>query len=590
MNCWTPAQKRKISEWASDEYFITVGAKKTKYDVDEAPYQVEPLDCLIDEDKGNVTIMSGVRAGKTTIASIISSYFVKNEPCTIIYYNATEDLAKAYSNEYVRDVFAKSPSLKILVPDSRSKLSYRPQQREFINTAKIYCFSIQSPGATRHYSARMVIMDEVSKYADLPDGDPVELAENRTNNSPDAIHVYISTPTMDGFCRIQELFEQSDQRHYNVKCPHCGGFHTIEFHENDPKKGICWNEDKNSQVLDAWHVCPHCKEKQFHEDKPKLYEDARWVKAKPEVKDHAGFHISALYSPWYSFIKIVEKYKKAKGNYQKLKSFHNEILGLPFKNPISELLARRMMQRREDFSHKKIPNDGVLLTMAVDIQDGWMAYKVTAWGANKEHWILRYGRIEYDVADPRSYVKVHEIWKQPYLHETGATLGIKSLVVDTGDRAPLVRRMIEHLGGEGAGVYGIRGINRPSTSEGIVTFKKVVWEVDTINTKDELFFNLREVDEPGPNFTHFPSHFLEDYFLGLFSEKKVKTPEGKVKYEKHYDRNEPLDLMVYNHAALEILSQVKGMNLNMTVEAFFAQLQGKEGPQKKRKKPRIKRF
>ena len=67
-----------------------------------------------------------------------------------------------------------------------------------------------------------------------------------------------------------------------------------------------------------------------------------------------------------------------------------------------------------------------------------------------------------------------------------------------------------------------------------------------------------KLTEPGPGYVHFPrcDDYDQEYFEGLTSE--VKKPKYKPRshvqigyaYEKTRDRNEPLDLEVYNLATL----------------------------------------
>ena len=64
------------------------------------------------------------------------------------------------------------------------------------------------------------------------------------------------------------------------------------------------------------------------------------------------------------------------------------------------------------------------------------------------------------------------------------------------------------------------------------------------------------ISEPGPNYMHFPLDFRAGYdrefFRGLISEKMVihrRGGQGVIKWEKFYERNEPLDCRNYARAA-----------------------------------------
>ncbi|HAF1739063.1 TPA: phage terminase large subunit family protein, partial [Salmonella enterica] len=70
-----------------------------------------------------------------------------------------------------------------------------------------------------------------------------------------------------------------------------------------------------------------------------------------------------------------------------------------------------------------------------------------------------------------------------------------------------------------------------------------------------------KLHDPGPGYMHFPVDsergYDTEYFKGLLSEKKVfeyKNGQTKEKWEKIYNRNEPLDCRNYASAAMEILN------------------------------------
>ncbi|WP_281181178.1 phage terminase large subunit family protein [Candidatus Arsenophonus triatominarum] len=47
-----------------------------------------------------------------------------------------------------------------------------------------------------------------------------------------------STPTVKHVSRIEKVYNESDQRHYWVPCPHCGEFQILEWGGPDTPYGI----------------------------------------------------------------------------------------------------------------------------------------------------------------------------------------------------------------------------------------------------------------------------------------------------------------------------------------------------------------
>jgi len=81
------------------------------------------------------------------------------------------------------------------------------------------------------------------------------------------------------------------------------------------------------------------------------------------------------------------------------------------------------------------------------------------------------------------------------------------------------------------------------------------------DTAKELIYGRLAIDQPGPGYYHFPEDYNEEYFKGLTSEQCITRWKQGIptrSWVKKLGRkaNEPLDLTVYNHAALKILNPV----------------------------------
>ena len=61
----------------------------------------------------------------------------------------------------------------------------------------------------------------------------------------------VSTPKVHGSSRIEREYEMSDQRRYNVPCPHCGGLLWLKFERLRRERGA---------PETAVYACEHCEE------------------------------------------------------------------------------------------------------------------------------------------------------------------------------------------------------------------------------------------------------------------------------------------------------------------------------------------
>ena len=98
-----------------------------------------------------------------------------------------------------------------------------------------------------------------------------------------------------------------------------------------------------------------------------------------------------------------------------------------------------------------------------------------------------------------------------------------------GTERPLVRMMKKDSGGDGS----------PKFLLGVDIGKEAIMHATTLET-------------PGPRYMHFPVDYDrgydEEYFRGLCSEKIVehkRAGRSTIRWEKFYERNEPLDMRNY---------------------------------------------
>jgi len=114
-----------------------------------------------------------------------------------------------------------------------------------------------------------------------------------------------SNPTVPGY-GVDQLWQESDQKHWFVKCRHCGYDWYLKFPENI---------DFNRKL----RICSRCHKEIGKEE----LKNGRWVK-KYFNRDVSGYWISQMFVPWITAGKII---KDSEGDEE---VFHNFTLGLPF--------------------------------------------------------------------------------------------------------------------------------------------------------------------------------------------------------------------------------------------------------------------
>lgn len=117
-----------------------------------------------------------------------------------------------------------------------------------------------------------------------------------------------------------------------------------------------------------------------------------WIAEHTGVKGIVGFHINSLYSPWVALSELVEEFTEATRNRDKngLMEFINLKLGEPWKEDAKDDIdPEYLLQRRIRFE-EFLPDDVLLLSAGVDVQDTYLVCELVGWGKGKESWGIEY--------------------------------------------------------------------------------------------------------------------------------------------------------------------------------------------------------
>jgi phage terminase large subunit GpA-like protein len=421
----------------------------------------------------------------------------------------------------------------------------------------------------RSMPVRYLFLDEVDGYPGDADGegDPVDLAIQRTATFRGRRKIFmVSTPTLKGYSRIEAAFAESDQRYFHAPCLHCGNMAPITWAR------IHWPDGRRDQ---AHLVCEACGGVHHEHDKPRLMEAGEWRATAQGDGRTAGFHLSALYSPWETWADIAIEHGRVRRDPPRLQVWVNTRLGESWEDQAGDTVPTNpLMARREDWG-EELPAGVAVLTAGVDTQGDRIEVQVVGWGRDEEAWVIDYRVLWGDPSGPRLWSDLDHFLRATFTHPHGAPdLPIRAVCVDTGGhhtkmayefcRTRLARRIwaIKGRGGTGIPVWP----RRPTrTNRGKIPL--FVVGVDAV--KDALYARLK-LAEPGPGAIHFPRRLDAEYFRQLTAERVVTRfergrPIRSWQPKRDGERNEALDTFVYAHAALHGLISM-GLRLNEEVE------------------------
>jgi phage terminase large subunit GpA-like protein len=556
-----------VTEWADDFRILPSkgSAAPGKYRSSRTPYMTEPMDCLsVSSPVEEVVIMAAAQTGKSESGNNWVGYVIDNAPGPMLLVQPTVDNAKRYSKQRIGPMIAETPTLAAKVIENKSREGGNTMlEKEFPNGI-LLLGGANSAAGLRSMPIRYLFADEISNWpADVDgEGDPLELAEERTNTFGRKRKVFkTSTPGLKGTCRIEREYLKTDQRKYFVPCPHCGFKQVLRF-----SNFVIPEDDKGKkQPSKAYMVCegPDCGGIMSEHHKTDMLRGGEWRATAPENADpsRVGYQISALYSPvgWKSWAKIARQWIEAQGNPEKLKAFANNVLAETYETKGVSIDHSTLMKRGESYTADMLPHGALLITNGVDVQPNRLEVETIGWGVGEESWSIDYKVFHGDPNTDLVWQQLDLYLATEFQHPCGIRLRAARTFVDTGGANTKAVydyvRDRDHMG-----VFGIKGVGqdgRPAV--GIPTksnFGKVpLFPLGTFTLKDVHYGRL-SIEEHGPGYCHFPERYAEAYYRGLVSEEvKIRTDKKGFLVREWFKktesaRNEPLDCRVYGTAAM----------------------------------------
>lgn len=565
----TPPPLLTVADWANEYLFLSPedSAEAGKYRTDRAPYQREMLEVVSDPNIKEVVYCTSSQIGKTLLSKCIIGYHIHQDPGPIIVMQPTVKIAETFSKDRLSPMVRDTPVLKSLIADPKSRSSGNTIDHKTFPGGHITMIGANAPSDLASRPIRIVFADEVDRYPTSAgsEGDPLFLARQRSVNFWNRKFIMASTPTNEGASRIWREFERSDMRYYYLPCPHCGEFHTLKWQQ------IIWDEGDPSSARAA---CPACGSMYENADKLKMLGQGEW-RAHRENPRVAGFHISALYSPWQTFSDVVQEFLDKKGHSETLKTFVNLQLGECWEDRSGEKVDHAaLIARKESWDANAVPDDIALITAGVDVQDDRLEVTVIGWTGAEQARVIDHLQLWGAPGEPQLWTDLDTLLLSQYHTQDGRILRIRATCIDSGGhhtqrayefcRGRASRKVMPIKGRSGNHPIWPTRVSKTKLSQGVNLY---LVGVDT--AKDQIRSALSVSHPDRPRYVAFSSDLADSYFVQLTSEKRVtsynKAGVATRTWKKGPGvRNEALDCFVYAMAALESL---KGAGVRLRVVA-----------------------
>lgn len=574
---WASLEPEKVhltvSQWADQYRMLSsrASAEPGPWRTSRTPYLREPMDTLSPSHPcEKVVLKFGSQLGKSECGFNWIGAVIDLAPGPMLMVQPNEDMVRKVVRQRLDPAINDTPVLKEKVADGKGRDAANSMVTKDFPGGTLMMAWATSPAGLASMPIRYLFLDEIDRYpGDVAgEGDPVNLAEARTRTFANRKMLYTSTPTISGHSRIEGAFEQSDQRHYYVPCPHCGHRQTLlwenlKFEEHAPE--------------DAAYACAGCGVLIDESAKTRMLAEGEWRAHAPENKGVRGYFLNSLYSPlgWYKWGAIAADFLKAKDKPSELKTFINTVLAEVWVEKGDAPEWERLYERRESYPLGVVPERALVLTAGVDVQKDRLEVHVWGWGETLERWVVDRLILEGNPAQDAVWDALTKTLQSDWPHALGGHVQIMHSCVDSGGhftqecyawkrkKAPMNATIIKG-DDKCAGLVG-----SPSWVDVSHNGKKIkrglqIRPVGVSQAKMELYNKIRlpvpvtEAGETWPaGFVHLSSGLDAEFCKQLVAEQLVTVKNRKGystrQWQQTRDRNEALDCANYARAAAYII-------------------------------------
>jgi len=334
-NCEKLLEKIKYPRlWFAQQFHRT--HRGLPLDFSDKPYFVD----IYRDNSPRIVIEKSVKVGVTEFL-IADGFCYADKGLNVFHVLPTEQIRNTFIHERIDKSVAYSEYYKRRFREGNIE-SDSVSLKHFGEGAIRYVGS-SARSAFLEFVADIIVIDERNDC----DEENLPLAFDRYKASQFKWSRMAGIPTIPEY-GIDEEFLKSDQKHWHVRCPHCGRFQKLDFFENVVRQtGEMeyelldgeWDPEGNRDI----HVfCRYCM-KPMDRLGP-----GEWAKEN-EKSNVSGYHLSKLYTTTTRVSELWDILQDGIPNPGKLQKFHNSDLGVPY-SPRGEKMTAELLDRcRKDY-------------------------------------------------------------------------------------------------------------------------------------------------------------------------------------------------------------------------------------------------
>ena len=402
-----PPARLSPSAWSSGRIAIQDGLTP-KFQIENAPWQREPLDILAESDAKEIVFLAPIGTGKTTFIEAALQYIISEDPGPTLLVGQTDDDLRDWAETRMDYAIRNTPETAALLPEDRHKKRKMqilfPHMSLFLTGANLS--GLQSK------SMRRVFNDEAWQYK------PGMLNESRGRlhdrwNRQFFILSQAGTKGDD----LDKAWQQTDQREFSFPCPTCT---TIQ-----PWKwcNVAIDDDEEISLLNRAQTAklkcdnPDCDWTcaDNTQQRRALAESASYVQTSSGLPGHVGFHYNVLCN-WrkplweIALLNLEAKAAMKVGNIDPLRQFIQKRLAESWEEDLTDNRQALVGDgyRLAEFSQGQLVENETYRFITVDVQRDHFWVVCRAWRSDGSSRLLFFGRMEtYDqIEELRRRMKV----------------------------------------------------------------------------------------------------------------------------------------------------------------------------------------
>lgn len=574
---FTKPTPRNFEKWAEEN--IVLGESEAlpgAFSISRTEPVRQIMQSFTNPKVNQIYIMSATQMFKTQFLINTLLYCITERPSNIMFAMPTQKLLKPFIRGRFERMCQQSVAFSHLIADLKVNKDIGGRQTQdvkYFTGGMLQLVSGESQGGLTSTPARVVLLDEVDKFADH---NVIDEASSRGKNYPDFKIVASSSPETRDKSIIADLYETSNKMKYHFKCPDCKQFFEPNWEH------VKYEVEASALITDSViYACPSCGSAWDDSRRWQAVANGRWIAERPVVKTVHGYHISSLASQMSPLHRVVQKYilakeKEAMGEFSPIRRFYKDDMAIPWGDGTGDLdhhkVASELCLRAWDDNN--LPNEILTITAAVDVQSNRFEIEWAGWGKENKRFGLKFLRLFVPPPEKTSWNKLKDILDKYrfFKREDGVEIKCSVVFIDSGGHYTKECYLFTSYRGDmrvanpknALGFFPIKG----KGGEGVSIIHSKKWNDEICNeliilgvdeAKGFIIDSINHSLEQGRQSWQWNSNaaagYDRDYFISLCAERRelvVVDGRRKTKYKLRKNKlpNEGFDLAVYSYSGL----------------------------------------